>query len=165
MIEETIQLEGPTYNCSVHSRNCRGHNGILIPPDGYLQGVRKLCDKYGILMIADEVMAGFGRTGEWFAIDHWKVVPDLICMAKGLTASVSASRCRGYASPHRPALSGQGLLRGAYLQFASHGMCRRARHHSRVRRGSPDRQRKKNGRDNEAAWLRDAGEASHRSER
>ena len=52
-----------------------------------MQGVRKLCDKYGILMIADEVMAGFGRTGEWFAIDHWKVVPDLICMAKGLTSS------------------------------------------------------------------------------
>jgi taurine--2-oxoglutarate transaminase len=64
-----------------------GTNGILIPPDGYMQGVRKLCDKYGILMIADEVMAGFGRTGEWFAIDHWKVVPDLICMAKGLTSS------------------------------------------------------------------------------
>ena len=52
-----------------------------------MQGVRKLCDKYGILMIADEVMAGFGRTGEWFAIDNWKVVPDLICMAKGLTSS------------------------------------------------------------------------------
>jgi len=52
-----------------------------------MQGVRKLCDKYGILMIADEVMAGFGRTGEWFAIDHWKVVPDLISMAKGLTSS------------------------------------------------------------------------------
>src|SRR5207244_10943322 len=64
-----------------------GTNGILIPPDGYMEGVRKLCDKYGILMIADEVMAGFGRTGEWFAIDHWKVVPDLICMAKGLTSS------------------------------------------------------------------------------
>jgi taurine--2-oxoglutarate transaminase len=64
-----------------------GTNGILIPPDGYLQGIRKICDKYGIVMIADEVMAGFGRTGEWFAIDHWKVVPDLICMAKGLTSS------------------------------------------------------------------------------
>jgi taurine--2-oxoglutarate transaminase len=52
-----------------------------------MQGVRALCDKYGILMIADEVMAGFGRTGEWFAVDHWKVVPDLISMAKGLTSS------------------------------------------------------------------------------
>ncbi len=64
-----------------------GTNGILIPPDGYLKGVRELCDKYGILMVADEVMAGFGRTGRWFAVDHWDVVPDLMTMAKGLTSS------------------------------------------------------------------------------
>ena len=64
-----------------------GTNGILIPPDGYLQGVRELCTRYGILMIADEVMAGFGRTGRWFAVDHWDVVPDLMTMAKGLTSS------------------------------------------------------------------------------
>jgi taurine---2-oxoglutarate transaminase len=87
MIEETMQLEGPQYIAAFILETVVGTNGILIPPDGYMQGVRKLCDKYGILMIADEVMAGFGRTGEWFAIDHWKVVPDLICMAKGLTAS------------------------------------------------------------------------------
>ena len=64
-----------------------GTNGILIPPDGYLQGVRALCDKFGILLIADEVMSGFGRTGEWFAVDHWGVVPDLLTMAKGLTSA------------------------------------------------------------------------------
>ena len=64
-----------------------GTNGVLVPPDGYLQGVRELCDRYGILMIADEVMAGFGRTGKWFAVDHWGVVPDLITMAKGLTSA------------------------------------------------------------------------------
>ena len=87
MIEETMQLEGPHTIAAFILETVVGTNGILIPPDGYMQGVRKLCDKYGILMIADEVMAGFGRTGEWFAIDHWKVVPDLICMAKGLTAS------------------------------------------------------------------------------
>jgi taurine--2-oxoglutarate transaminase len=58
-----------------------------VPPDGYLQGLRALCDKHGILLIADEVMAGFGRTGEWFSVDHWKVVPDLISMAKGLTSA------------------------------------------------------------------------------
>src|SRR5262250_3400747 len=87
MIEEIIQLEGPHTIAAFILETVVGTNGILIPPDGYMQGVRKLCDKYGILMIADEVMAGFGRTGEWFAIDHWKVVPDLICMAKGLTAS------------------------------------------------------------------------------
>src|SRR2546427_148787 len=64
-----------------------GTNGILIPPDGYLQGVRALCDRYGILMICDEVMTGFGRTGRWFAVDHWAVVPDMITMAKGLRSS------------------------------------------------------------------------------
>jgi len=87
IIEEIIQLEGPQTIAGFILETVTGTNGILIPPDGYMQGVRKLCDKYGILMIADEVMAGFGRTGEWFAIDHWKVVPDLICMAKGLTSS------------------------------------------------------------------------------
>ena len=87
MIEEVIQLEGPQTIAAFILEPVVGTNGILVPPDGYLQGVRALCDKYGILMIADEVMAGFGRTGEWFAVDHWKVVPDLISMAKGLTSS------------------------------------------------------------------------------
>ncbi|MDQ1245876.1 MAG: Aspartate aminotransferase family protein, partial [Actinomycetota bacterium] len=57
--------------------------GVLVPPPGYLDGVRALCDKYGIVYIADEVMAGFGRTGAWFAFDHWAVEPDLIIFAKG----------------------------------------------------------------------------------
>jgi taurine--2-oxoglutarate transaminase len=87
MLEETIQLEGPQTIAGFILEPVTGTNGVLIPPAGYLEGVRKLCDKYGILMIADEVMSGFGRTGEWFAVDHWKVVPDLLCMAKGLTSS------------------------------------------------------------------------------
>ena len=87
MIEETIQLEGPNTIAAFILEPVTGTNGVLIPPDGYLEGVRKLCDRYGILMIADEVMSGFGRTGAWFAVDHWKVVPDLLCMAKGLTSS------------------------------------------------------------------------------
>jgi taurine--2-oxoglutarate transaminase len=64
-----------------------GTNGIIIPPQGYLQGVRSLCDRYGILLICDEVMSGFGRTGKWFAVEHWGVVPDLMTMAKGLTSA------------------------------------------------------------------------------
>ena len=64
-----------------------GANGVLIPPDGYMQGVREICDRHGILLIADEVMSGFGRTGKWFAVEHWGVVPDMITMAKGLTSS------------------------------------------------------------------------------
>ncbi len=87
MIEETIQLEGAHTIAGFILETVTGTNGLLVPPAGYLEGVRKLCDKYGILMIADEVMSGFGRTGEWFAVDHWKVVPDLLCMAKGLTSS------------------------------------------------------------------------------
>jgi len=86
-LEEVIQLEGPQTIAAFILETVTGANGILIPPDGYLPGVRALCDKYGILMIADEVMAGFGRTGRWFAVDHWNVVPDLITMAKGLTSS------------------------------------------------------------------------------
>ncbi len=86
-LEEVIQLEGPSTIAAFILEPVTGTNGILIPPDGYLQGVRTLCDKYGILMIADEVMSGFGRTGRWFAVDHWNVVPDLLTMAKGLTSA------------------------------------------------------------------------------
>src|SRR5213593_3335250 len=87
MLEEVIQLEGPHTIAAFILESVTGTNGVLVPPDGYMQGVRELCTKHGILMICDEVMAGFGRTGEWFAIDHWKVVPDLITMAKGLTSA------------------------------------------------------------------------------
>ena len=86
-LEEVIQYEGPQTIAAFILETVVGTNGILIPPDGYLQGVRELCTKHGILLIADEVMAGFGRTGRWFAVDHWGVVPDLLTMAKGLTSS------------------------------------------------------------------------------
>ena len=86
-LEEVIQLEGPHTIAGFILEPVTGTNGVLVPPDGYLQGVRDICNKHGILMIADEVMSGFGRTGEWFAVDHWKIVPDLISMAKGLTSS------------------------------------------------------------------------------
>jgi len=85
--EEVLELEGPKTIAAIIVEPVVGTNGILVPPDGYMQGLRALCDKYGILLIADEVMAGFGRTGEWFSVDHWKVVPDLISMAKGLTSA------------------------------------------------------------------------------
>ncbi|MGE3403239.1 MAG: aminotransferase class III-fold pyridoxal phosphate-dependent enzyme [Vicinamibacterales bacterium] len=86
-LEEVIQLEGPQTIAAFILETVTGTNGILVPPDGYLQGVRALCDKHGILMIADEVMAGFGRTGKWFAVEHWNVVPDLMTIAKGLTSA------------------------------------------------------------------------------
>src|SRR5215468_9682666 len=87
MLEEVIQLEGPQTIAGFILESVTGTNGVLVPPDGYMQGVRKICDTYGILMICDEVMAGFGRTGEWFAINHWGVVPDILTMAKGLTSA------------------------------------------------------------------------------
>ena len=86
-LEEVILYEGPETIAAVLLESVTGTNGIIIPPAGYLAGVRTLCDKYGLLMIADEVMSGFGRTGEWFAVDHWGVKPDLMTMAKGLTSA------------------------------------------------------------------------------
>jgi taurine---2-oxoglutarate transaminase len=85
--EEVLELEGAKTVAAIIVEPVTGTNGILIPPDGYMQGLRALCDKYGIFLIADEVMAGFGRTGEWFSVDHWGVKPDLISMAKGLTSA------------------------------------------------------------------------------
>src|SRR5258708_6522627 len=103
LTEEILELEGPHTVAAIIVEPVVGTNGVLIPPDGYMQGLRALCDKHGILLIADEVMAGFGRTGEWFSVDHWKVVPDLISMAKGLTS--------------------------AYVQLGAVGMRRQIAHH------------------------------------
>lgn len=86
-LEEIIQLEGAHTIAAFFLEPVTGTNGVLVPPDGYLQGVREICTRHGILLVADEVMTGFGRTGEWFAVNHWKVVPDLITMAKGLTSA------------------------------------------------------------------------------
>jgi taurine--2-oxoglutarate transaminase len=87
MLEEIVQLEGPQTIAAFFLETVSGTNGVLIPPDGYLEGVRALCSRHGILMVCDEVMAGFGRTGEWFAVNHWNVVPDIMTMAKGLTSA------------------------------------------------------------------------------
>ena len=85
-LEEIIRYERPDTIAAVMIEPVTGTNGIIIPPNGYIQGVREICDRNGILLIADEVMSGFGRTGTWFAVDHWGVVPDLMTMAKGLTS-------------------------------------------------------------------------------
>jgi taurine--2-oxoglutarate transaminase len=86
-LEEIITYEGPQTIAAIILETVTGTNGILIPPEGYLQGVRELCDKHDILLICDEVMSGFGRTGQWFAVDNWNVVPDLMTIAKGLTSA------------------------------------------------------------------------------
>ncbi|MGE0460739.1 MAG: aminotransferase class III-fold pyridoxal phosphate-dependent enzyme [Vicinamibacterales bacterium] len=86
-LEEIIMLEGPHTIAGFILETVTGTNGILVPPDGYLEGVRALCNRHGIMLICDEVMSGFGRTGAWFAVDHWKIVPDILTMAKGLTSA------------------------------------------------------------------------------
>lgn len=85
-IEDIIQFEGPQNVAAVIVEGVTGTNGIIVPPDGYMQGLRELTAKHGILLIVDEVMSGFGRTGAWFSIDHWGVVPDIMSVAKGLTS-------------------------------------------------------------------------------
>jgi len=85
-LEQTIVLEGASTIAAIIIETVVGTNGVLVPPPGYLAGVRELCDKYGIVWIADEVMVGFGRVGEWFAFQAWDVVPDLITFAKGVNS-------------------------------------------------------------------------------
>jgi len=89
-LEDQILYEGPQHVAAIFLESVVGSNGVLIPPKGYMEGVRALCDKYNIVMVADEVMAGWGRTGKWFAVDNFNVQPDLITFAKGATC--------GYAS-------------------------------------------------------------------
>ena len=85
-LRDLITVEGAHTIAAIILETVVGTNGVLVPPDGYLTGVRQLCDEFGIVMIADEVMAGFGRCGEWFAVDHWNVTPDLITFAKGVNS-------------------------------------------------------------------------------
>ena len=85
-LEEQIQLEGPNTIAAIVLESITGTNGVLVPPPGYLAGVRALCDTYGIKMICDEVMVGFGRTGEWFAFQAFDVTPDLVTFAKGVNS-------------------------------------------------------------------------------
>ena len=85
-LAEVVQFEGPEQVAAIVLETVVGTNGVLVPPAGYLPGVRQLCDEHGILLILDEVMVGFGRTGAWFAADHWNVAPDLLCFAKGVNS-------------------------------------------------------------------------------
>jgi taurine---2-oxoglutarate transaminase len=85
-LEEILQYEGAHTVAAVILEPVVGTNGIIVPPDGYLQAIREVCDRHGILLIADEVMAGFGRTGKWFGVENWNVVPDILTVAKGINS-------------------------------------------------------------------------------
>ncbi len=85
-LEEILQYENPETVAAVILETVTGTNGVIVPPDGYLEAIREVCDRHGILLILDEVMAGFGRTGRWFACEHWNVVPDILSVAKGINS-------------------------------------------------------------------------------
>jgi taurine--2-oxoglutarate transaminase len=85
-LEEILQYEGPDQVAAVILETVVGTNGIIVPPEGYLRSIREVCDRHGVLLICDEVMAGFGRTGKWFAVENWGVVPDILTVAKGINS-------------------------------------------------------------------------------
>jgi taurine--2-oxoglutarate transaminase len=117
-LEDVIRYEGAHTIAAVFLETIVGTNGILIPPDGYIAGVREICDRNDILMVADEVMAGFGRTGKWFAVDHWGVTPDLMTMAKGLTSSYLP--LGAVAMNHKIADKFEGMFYSGGLTYSSH---------------------------------------------
>ena len=85
-VEEVIKYEGPDKIAAIIMEGVTGSNGLIVPPDDYWRRIREICNKYSILLISDEVMSGWGRTGKWFAVDHWNVTPDIITTAKGITS-------------------------------------------------------------------------------
>lgn len=89
LLEETIEIEGPETIACVLLEGITGANGVIIPPDDYWPRVREICSRHGILLIADEVFSGFGRTGKWFGVDHYGVTPDMMTVAKGITGGYS----------------------------------------------------------------------------
>ena len=106
-LEEVLQYEGPESVAAVILETVTGANGVLVPPPGYLASIREVCDRHGVLLIFDEVMTGFGRTGRWFACEHWDVAPDIMTLAKGITggavplgAVVVSERLRPWLEEH-----------------------------------------------------------------
>jgi taurine--2-oxoglutarate transaminase len=106
-LEEILQYEGPESVAAVILETVTGANGVLVPPPGYLASIREVCDRYGVLLIFDEVMTGFGRTARWFACEHWNVAPDIMTLAKGITggavplgAVVVSERLRPWLEEH-----------------------------------------------------------------
>ena len=87
-IREVIEVEGPETIAAIIVEPITGSNCRIVPPEGYMERLRKICDDYGLLLIFDEVMTGFGRTGEWFAAYHWDVVPDIMTLSKGINSGV-----------------------------------------------------------------------------
>ena len=131
-LDEVIRLEGPSTIAAIVLEPIPGTAGIMVPPPGYLAGVREICDRYGIVFIADEVMAGFGRSGKWFAIDHFDVTPDLTDLRQGRQLRLRAAGRRGDQPTRSPTtFAAPGLPGRADLLGSSAGHRGRRRDHQR----------------------------------
>jgi len=120
-LEEVIRYEGPHTIAAMFIETVTGTNGVLTPPKGYLKGLRALLDKYGILLVCDEVMAGFGRTGKLLAYEHGDIVPDIVTLAKGLTSSYAPLGCMGLRD-HIADYFRKNVFSGG-LTYNSHALC------------------------------------------
>lgn len=120
-LEEVIQYEGAHTIAAMFIETVTGTNGILPPPKGYLKGLRELLTKHGILLVCDEVMAGFGRTGKFMAFEHGDIVPDIVCMAKGLTSSYLPLGAMGVSDPIADYFRKNVFWGG--LTYNSHALC------------------------------------------
>ncbi|MGA1057477.1 MAG: aminotransferase class III-fold pyridoxal phosphate-dependent enzyme [Phycisphaerales bacterium] len=123
-LEEIIAYEGPQHIAAMFIETVTGTNGILPPPEGYLAGLKALLEKHGILLVCDEVMCGFGRTGRLFAFEHGGIVPDIVTMAKGLTSSYLPLGVMALSDPIAEHFREPGFWGG--LTYNAHPMCRAA---------------------------------------
>lgn len=119
-VEEVIKYEGPENVAAILMEPITGTNGIIIPPPEYGRRMREICDKYGIMLIVDEVMTGFIRTGKWFGVEHWEVEPDIMVMAKGLTSGYLPLGAMVVAERHAKTLNDRVLPLG--LTYSGHPM-------------------------------------------
>ena len=164
-LEEILQYEGPQNVAAVILETVTGTNGVIPPPPGYLQSVREVCDRHGILLILDEVMAGFGRTGKWFACEHWDVVPDIITLAKGINSGYVPLGAMVDLGADRGVGAGQVLRRRADLLGPSAGVRGRRRVDRGVPRGGHRRERGRDGRGARRRAARSSPRGTSRSAR
>ena len=136
-LETVLLREGPETVAAVILEGIVGANGVFVPPPGYWKKIRAICDRHGVLLIADEVLSGFGRTGRWFAVDHDGVTPDLMTMAKGITGGYAPGRRGHRHRAHRPPLRrARAGVRADQLRPPAGLRGHRRRHRDAARRGA-----------------------------
>ena len=107
VVEDALRAAGPDRVAAIFAEPVPGPGGVIVPPEEYWPRLRALCDRYGVLLVADEVVTGFGRTGRWFACDHWRVVPDLLILGKGMTGGYQSLAAVAMRRPIAERLSGR----------------------------------------------------------